>query len=310
MEPDPDAEDSRRRSLREWYADQRHFAIGQMRAAQAARARSEWVDTGFCIFERDVDVAGSLLAGALAYRLFLWLLPAALVAVGGLGFASSSQVDDASNGAGVSGVVADGVSEAAVQAHTSRWYLLVGGLVLLWFASRHLLKALRITTRLAYRTGGAREKVSPMAVLTLLGACLAAAVIHTVSVAVRRHGLVLSIGTLIFMTVIWAAAWWGVSWLLPHGGSPAVYLVPGAALVGVGIQGMYVATTLYFGTKITHASHLYGALGTAATLLLWLFIMARMVIASAEIGAVLWERRSLDPWIRRFHSVLQWLHLA
>ena len=310
MEREPDAESSRRRSLREWYGSKRRYAIGQMRAAQAARARSEWVDTGFRIYERDIDVAGSLLAGALAYRLFLWLLPAALVVVGGLGFASKSQVDQASSGAGVSGVVAGGVSEAATQAQTSRWYLLVGGLVLLWLASRHLLKALRLSARLAYRTGGARERVSPQAVLALLGAVLVVMAIHAVSVAIRRQGLVLSVSTLVVMTAVWAVAWWGISWLLPHGDSPAVYLVPGAVLVGVGVQAMYVATTVYFGTKITHASHLYGALGTAATLLLWLFIMARVVIGSAEIGAVLWERRMLDPWIGRFHRVLHWLRLA
>jgi uncharacterized BrkB/YihY/UPF0761 family membrane protein len=112
------------------------------------------------------------------------------------------------------------------------------------------------------------------------------------------------------MTGVWALMWWWISWLLPHADAPAVYLVPGAALVGVGIQALYVFTAVYFGHKITSASNLYGTLGAAAALLLWLFIFARLVIGAAEVGAVLWERRSLDPWIRRFESVLRWLHLA
>ena len=37
--------------------------------------------------ERDSEVGGGIIAGALAYRLFIWLLPLALVAVAGLGFA-------------------------------------------------------------------------------------------------------------------------------------------------------------------------------------------------------------------------------
>jgi len=40
------------------------------------------------MIDRDGEVAGGILAGALAYRLFIWLLPLALIAVAGLGFAA------------------------------------------------------------------------------------------------------------------------------------------------------------------------------------------------------------------------------
>jgi uncharacterized BrkB/YihY/UPF0761 family membrane protein len=300
----------RRRSPWALYTSGRAYAVNQLRIAQAARKRSTWVDTGFFLYERDLSVAGSLLAGALAYRMFLWLLPAALVVVGGLGFATHDDADSAAHTAGLPDVVAGGVGTAAEQAHASRWVLLIAGLVLLWMASRHLLKAMRGSARLAYGTGGLRERASPKAVAALLAVVVAVGVVHVVAVAVRSHGLVLSVGTLVFMTAVWALIWWWISWLLPHADAPAVYLVPGAALVGVGIQALYVFTAVYFGHKIASASHLYGTLGAAAALLLWLFIFARLVIGAAEVGAVLWERRSLDPWIRRFESVLRWLHLA
>ena len=44
-----------------------------------ARQRSWWADAGFQAFDREMIHGGGLLAGGLAYRLFLWLLPIGLV---------------------------------------------------------------------------------------------------------------------------------------------------------------------------------------------------------------------------------------
>ena len=52
--------------------------------AQAERQRHESVDVLFDMADRDLEAGGGIIAGALAYRLFLWLLPVALVSVGGL----------------------------------------------------------------------------------------------------------------------------------------------------------------------------------------------------------------------------------
>ena len=53
--------------------------------AETERGRHESVDAVFEMVDRDGEVGGGIMAGALAYRLFIWLLPLALVAVGGLG---------------------------------------------------------------------------------------------------------------------------------------------------------------------------------------------------------------------------------
>ena len=53
--------------------------------AQEERGRRGWVDAIFEVVDRDGEVAGGIIAGALAYRLFIWLLPLGLVFVGGLG---------------------------------------------------------------------------------------------------------------------------------------------------------------------------------------------------------------------------------
>jgi hypothetical protein len=56
-----------------------------------ARTQHSSVDVALSLSEHDRVVGGGgLLAGALAFRLFLWLLPAALTLVGGLGFFDSA----------------------------------------------------------------------------------------------------------------------------------------------------------------------------------------------------------------------------
>src|SRR5689334_13401654 len=58
--------------------------------AEAERENHGSLDAAFEVVDRDTEVGGGIIAGALAYRLFIWLLPLALVLVSGLGIASSA----------------------------------------------------------------------------------------------------------------------------------------------------------------------------------------------------------------------------
>ena len=58
----------------------------------------------------------------------------------------------------------------------------------------------------------------------------------------------------------------------------------------VALQGLYVATIYYFAHRIETSGDLYGPLGVAATLLLWLFAIARVFVASMFFDAALWRR--------------------
>ena len=61
--------------------------------AEAERRLHPSVDAVYDMVDRDAEVGGGIIACALAYRLFIWLLPVALVVVAGLGLAA-----DASSG--------------------------------------------------------------------------------------------------------------------------------------------------------------------------------------------------------------------
>lgn len=49
-------------------------------------------------------------------------------------------------------------------------------------------------------------------------------------------------------------------------------------------------TVLYLAHKAGQLSAAYGALGTALVILLWLYLLSRLIVASAFLNATLWER--------------------
>src|SRR6476620_4546496 len=91
-------------------------------SAEAARSRHTTVDLGFRLLERDASIGGGLLAGALAYRLFVLLLPTALLFVSGLGLyadAADKSTSEAASEAGLHGLIASQVASAS--SSNARW---------------------------------------------------------------------------------------------------------------------------------------------------------------------------------------------
>jgi uncharacterized BrkB/YihY/UPF0761 family membrane protein len=68
-------------------------------------------------------------------------------------------------------------------------------------------------------------------------------------------------------------------------------MVPGACLFAVGYMAFSLTVSLYFAPRAARASTVYGSLGVALTLLVSLFLFARLAVAAAELNAILWERR-------------------
>jgi uncharacterized BrkB/YihY/UPF0761 family membrane protein len=261
-----------------------------------ARPRIPALDAAFDIRAYDQEVGGGLLAGALAFRLFLWLVPFALVSVTALGWlvqgTAVSQADLASQ-YGISGIAAEYVGEASRQSSTSRAILVLIGVYALYLASLGAVRALRLAHVLAWRLPASRFKGSLKAALWFAGGGLAlvlvAAAVNQVRGSLPGPGLVL----LIMMIVVVMAIWLAASWRLPH--PPEVGLtdlLPGAIVFGIGAEALHLVTVLWYGHKIEHSSELYGGLGAAVGLLAWLYLLGRLAIASAVVNATLWRRKS------------------
>ena len=104
--------------------------------------------------------------------------------------------------------------------------------------------------------------------------------------------LTVIVATAAVQVVITAVLWLALSSALPRAAAARwTALVPGALLFAAGLQGFSLALTLYFAPRAARASTLYGSLGVALTLLVSLFLFARLAVAAAELNAALWERR-------------------
>ena len=178
------------------------------------------------------------MAGALAYRLFVWLLPLALVVVGGLGVvseAASSSPSDAASSFGVSGLVSSSVANAARSG--ARVYALLIGVPLLMIATRSVLRTLIVTHRLAWTDLRSRTRkptwgASARLLVALVGYFVVAGISHRVEPLLGPTAVLLTI----LLMVPYAALWLAVSVELPRRDAPWQALVPGAALFAVGIE--------------------------------------------------------------------------
>ena len=262
--------------------------------AEAERRRHASVDTVFEMVDRDGEAGGGIIAGALAYRLFIWLLPLALVSVAGLGIASdaaSESPQETARRLGISGLVSSSVASAAEG--RARWYALLIGIPILVYVTRSLLRALIVTHRLLWQdTRAEAPKPTLAATLRLLVLLIGFSVAGTIASAMRAWSPGPGVLVTLLAVVPGAALWLAITLRLPHRGTPWTALVPGAFLGAAGLQLVHVLAAYVLAPYAVAKHGTYGALGAAAALLFGLFIVSRLVVFAAVLNATLWERRT------------------
>jgi uncharacterized BrkB/YihY/UPF0761 family membrane protein len=261
--------------------------------AQEERSRHASVDAIFDVVDRDAEVGGGIIAGALAYRLFFWSLPFALVLVAGLGVAAdanSTSPEKAADALGVAGLISNSVASAA--SSSTRWYALLVGVPLVLFATRSLLRVMIGTHRLVWVDLRTRApKPTPVATVRLLVLILGFFAVTVAAGAARAASPGPGVLVSLILVAPYAGFWLLVSMRLPHAVAGWTDLIPGALLFAVGIEIVQLVSAYVLAPYSIEKAGTYGALGTAAALLLGLFLVARLMVAAAVLNAALWERR-------------------
>lgn len=261
---------------------------------EVLRARHDLVDAALHAADHDKRRAGALLAGGIAFRMFVWLLPAALLTTGIAGLVhnfSPESPEGIAQSSGMGGVVANTVGNASVQSQRATVALIVIGAVLTVSAAMTLIRALRVAFAFAWGLPHTRRPD------TLLDATLFTVGIITVmslgGVAswARSTSTIAGLVMGFIVPIVGAALWLGISWRLPHADVPWTALVPGTLLAYAGLQAMHLITVYYFSAQLAQAGQLYGSLGVAATLLVWLYLIARLMVGGAFFNATLWHRK-------------------
>jgi membrane protein len=285
-----------RERTRSWAARRRADAERLAERAEEERGRHRSVDAVFEMAERDSEVAGGIIAGALAYRLFIWLLPLALVLVAGLGFAadaSSESPEETSETLGLGGLISTSIVNAANS--PNRWYALLIGVPILVWATRSVLRVLIAAHRLVWtddRATAPKPKLVPT--LALLGVLLSFGAVSVAVSAVRAWSEAPGVLATLLGLVPYTALWVLVAVRLPHRGAPWTALLPGALLLAVGLEVLHVVIAYVITPWALAKQGTYGALGVAAALLVGLFLISRLIVASAVMNATLWERHTRE----------------
>jgi len=252
------------------------------------------VDAGFLVQELDAQVGGGILAGALAFRIFLFMVPFVYVVFTVLGAVSRAMGQDPgqlARNVGITGILASTVVKVEEQGAWTQAALVLGAVVALFITSGALLKALYVVHWLIWRV----RRVMPVGLvprLALIGFTLAASALSVAINDLRNSaGIAGAVLAVLIVTVLSFALWWWVSWKLPHAPVPARALIPGALLMAVGADVLQLLTTYWIGSLVARKTNTYGAVGIALAVLLWVYILGRIIVGSAGLNAALWYRR-------------------
>jgi uncharacterized BrkB/YihY/UPF0761 family membrane protein len=253
-------------------------------------AADRWrpVAAGVAVVRRDIEVGGTLLAGALAFRLFIWLLPCSLLLSAVLGFTTTAthSADELVREAGLSPLTASMIGQVGAQAERGRYLTAVLGLLLLVWAG---LVLARVLDRIHDRVWRGHVDRGPKPTLVraarynlVLVAIIAENIASPVVVgATDLPAAVVSVPFLA-LSALFAAVILDFRW-------PPVWrqVLPGAILVALGNEGLHLVAVVYLPGRLARASQLYGTLGVAASLLVWLALIARLVVIAQVLNAVL-----------------------
>jgi uncharacterized BrkB/YihY/UPF0761 family membrane protein len=305
MDGEPESQPAQGSARARFAARRRQVGSGVTAARghlEKARGRSRGIDAAFRTVERDVEAGGGVLAAAVAFRVFLFMVPYVLTLAAGFGVATgftSTSPGQAARSAGVAGLIGKTLGDLGQLSLGERVGVFAIALFSAFLAARALVQTLVVVHALIWRVSP-RQKVNRNKGAALLGGIVTGAAVLTGLLGFARgQSFWVGIGATLLFVLVPAGAWLWISWLLPRDRSaPWWALVPGSVVVGAGIEILHLVTVYWIAHKLSSMSQTYGDLGAALALLLWAYVVGRLLIASAVTNAALWyrdQRRHPEP---------------
>jgi uncharacterized BrkB/YihY/UPF0761 family membrane protein len=286
-----EADQGRIEHLKERYAV---LKTGALERLETERERRASVGVAYDFYQRDQAFAGSLIAGGLSVKVFLWFLPFSLsfvVVIGTLADWLDRPPSELAEDSGLIPALARMVEAAVEASDKALLYLASLGIVLLLWAGLGVVRALFLTSRLAWRVGASKPVRRVVASLSVIGFVLAMLAIQRLTD--RLQGGPWIVDVLVYLIAILAIAALHVVLFtaLPRPDrTPWTAVIPGALLMTAAWLIIRIATVVYFTWRLENASDLYGGLGMAGVFLAWLYIICRALVASISLNATIWQR--------------------
>lgn len=261
--------------------------------ASDLRTRHASVRLAFETYEGDRRQAGGLLAGGLAFRFFLWLLPTALVVVSAVDLVAqvgSRPADEVAESMGLGAAMASVIADATLQSGRGSVVLLIIGLWLMVWACMSVVKSLRLMTSVAWRTP--QPKLRRPILVGVVGSGIGIGLLASPYLLGILYAGPFGTDLLAFIGAIAAigVAFIALSLWLPHPDDLAWSdLVPGAVLIAIGWEGLRLLTAVYLVGRLSRIEDLYGALGVSAVFMTWLYLIGRVLVAGTALNATRWR---------------------
>jgi membrane protein len=284
--PPPEPKQSRRGRIEGWVR-------GRQARLEEARTTSATVGVAFDALSYDTDTGAPVLAAALGFRVFLFQVPSVclfVILAGIYSDATGTDVSSVFHGKGMAHLTALSVSSAAELSGWARVTALVLAAYATFLAARSLIKVLNIVHALVWDVPRTRLRNANRAALAFIALAAALVAISLGISMLQARSTPGGITLLSFSLVGQFAVWWWVSWRLPHRDCPPVALAPGAAVFAVGVELLDIATVIWFPHHIASKSQVYGAIGVALAMLLWAYLLGRVITIAVVLDAAIWAR--------------------
>ena len=270
-----------------------------MKRLRALGQRWPWLDRALDMHERVGEVNGGFIASGITVSVFLSLFPLILLVTAVVGYLAVDDPHVAQNiidALGLTGSAAKSMSDAVDNASRARQAATVIGFVGLVWAATGVTTALQQGVRAPWqeKPQGMRDRLIGVAWLAGAGVLFLASVAMggVLNFLPDQVPSAVSAGALIIVGLaVEIALFLWMFWLLGGRKVPARQLLPGAVMGGIGFEILKLVATVYVPHLVSRASALYGPLGIVFAVLAWLSILARLIVYSSALNAVLYERR-------------------
>jgi len=262
------------------------------------RETSATVSLAFDAFGHDTEAGGPVLAAALGFRVFLFMVPYVgffLIVFGFIGDLTGRSPKEMFHTRGIAALTAKGITTGHDLSTWTRITAFVLVTYALFLSARSFVKVLRIVHMLVWREPPTRLLRPTRATLVFIATVTVGMCISGVIDVLTNRVVIGGVIALALYIFVPFALWLVVSWWLPHGACDILGLVPGAVVLAIGVEILHVFTVVWFPRSLESKSEIYGAIGTALALLFWAYLLGRLMTFAAALNVALWRRRESDP---------------
>jgi uncharacterized BrkB/YihY/UPF0761 family membrane protein len=154
---------------------------------------------------------------------------------------------------------------------------------------------MRIVHALMWRVPVTKQQRSNLATLVLIGVVTAGFLMTIAIDRLDRLSIVGLLAGLAVSVLVPGAAWLLISTVLPHApGASWQDMLPGALLFGSAALLLHLFTIIWISNLVEHRSQTYGAIAAALAVLLWAYVLGRLITASAALNRSTFRRAQAD----------------